>query len=91
MFTSNFIGIVFSRSLHYQFYTWYFHTLPHLLWTTSFPAWFNVLIIATIEVVWNIFPSNPVTSAVLLLCHICILAGLARAPQLEWTTKPKTA
>lgn len=37
LFTSNFIGMVFSRSLHYQFYVWYFHTLPWLLWQTSAP------------------------------------------------------
>jgi len=38
LFTSNFIGMMFSRSLHYQFYVWYFHTLPWLLWQTAAPV-----------------------------------------------------
>ena len=37
LFSSNFIGMCFSRSLHYQFYVWYFHTLPYLLWKTRLP------------------------------------------------------
>jgi hypothetical protein len=31
LFISNFVGIVFARSLHFQFYVWYFHTIPYLL------------------------------------------------------------
>lgn len=31
LFVFNFLGIVTARSIHYQFYTWYFHTLPLLL------------------------------------------------------------
>ena len=37
LFTSNFVGVMFARSLHYQFYSWYFHTLPWLLWGTRLP------------------------------------------------------
>jgi alpha-1,3-mannosyltransferase len=32
MFTCNLIGIFCARSLHYQFYSWYYHTLPLILY-----------------------------------------------------------
>ena len=35
LLTSNYIGICFARTLHYQFYSWYFHSLPFLLWCNS--------------------------------------------------------
>ncbi|THU59197.1 hypothetical protein C4D60_Mb03t22440 [Musa balbisiana] len=38
MFVGNFIGIVCARSLHYQFYSWYFYSLPFLLWKAPFPT-----------------------------------------------------
>ncbi len=41
LFTANFIGLCFSRSLHYQFYVWYYHTLPYLLWLTPLPTVFK--------------------------------------------------
>lgn len=37
LMTSNLIGIVFARSLHYQFYSWYAQQIPFLAWRTPFP------------------------------------------------------
>ncbi|KAG0332650.1 dolichyl-P-Man:Man(5)GlcNAc(2)-PP-dolichol alpha-1,3-mannosyltransferase [Podila horticola] len=76
LFTSNFIGIVFARSLHYQFYAWYSMTLPYLLWQTRLPVVVRVLLLAVIEWSWNVFPATPASSQALLASHLVILAGL---------------
>uniref|UniRef100_A0A915PDV2 dolichyl-P-Man:Man5GlcNAc2-PP-dolichol alpha-1,3-mannosyltransferase n=1 Tax=Meloidogyne floridensis TaxID=298350 RepID=A0A915PDV2_9BILA len=33
LFTANLIGITFARSLHYQFYCWYYHSIPYLIFS----------------------------------------------------------
>jgi len=38
LMTCNFIGVAFARTIHYQFYAWYFHSLPYLLWKTELPV-----------------------------------------------------
>ncbi|XP_057782355.1 dol-P-Man:Man(5)GlcNAc(2)-PP-Dol alpha-1,3-mannosyltransferase [Salvia miltiorrhiza] len=80
MFVGNFIGVVCARSLHYQFYSWYFYTLPYLLWQTPFPNWFRLILFVTVELCWNIFPSNVYSSTLLLGAHLIILGGLWMAP-----------
>lgn len=81
MFTCNFIGIIFARSLHYQFYSWYFQTIPYLLWQaqwkiTQLPIVTKILIFATIEGCWLTFPSTSNSSFTLLACHIMLLMGI---------------
>ncbi|XP_075677827.1 alg3, alpha-1,3- mannosyltransferase [Dermatophagoides pteronyssinus] len=81
MFISNFIGIVFARSLHYQFYIWYYHSLPFILWTTSIGANYfmtNICMLGLIELVWNIYPSTVWSSILLHLVHLVILYRLIR-------------
>jgi len=79
LFLSNFIGIVASRSLHYQFYVWYYHQLPYLLWCTSLPEKMPVvklLILGLIELCWNTYPSTWWSSAMLHGCHIIMLISI---------------
>uniref|UniRef100_A0A672RU66 Dol-P-Man:Man(5)GlcNAc(2)-PP-Dol alpha-1,3-mannosyltransferase n=1 Tax=Sinocyclocheilus grahami TaxID=75366 RepID=A0A672RU66_SINGR len=79
LFTSNFIGMCFSRSLHYQFYVWYFHTLPYLLWSggvKKLAHLLRVLILGLIELSWNTYPSTNYSSLSLHVCHFIILLCL---------------
>lgn len=54
IFACNFIGIAFSRSLHYSFYVWYLFTLPFLLvqHAGKIEFWHPWLLLA-IEISWN--------------------------------------
>ncbi|WVW84139.1 hypothetical protein I302_106168 [Kwoniella bestiolae CBS 10118] len=78
LFTSSLVGILFARSLHYQFQSWYFHQLPFLLYSGG--AWGNLLsgivIWLMIEYAWEITPATPLSSGLLMLGHVLILGGL---------------
>ncbi|KAK6260222.1 Glycosyltransferase [Theobroma cacao] len=82
MFVGNFIGIVCARSLHYQFYSWYFYSLPYLLWRTPFPTLLRVFLFLGVELCWNVYPSNSCSSVLLLCLHLVILWGL-------WSSSPE--
>lgn len=105
MFVSNFVGIAFARTLHYQFYCWYFHSVPMLLWMTSFgpnsltktvnnvvfALVANVLAVAGLEYAFNIFPATKLSSAVLQISHAYLLSKVAMSelPTIE-IVKQKT-
>ena len=75
LFFSNFIGICFARSLHYQFYVWYFHSLPFILWSVKMPSVSRLLILGIVELCWNTYPSTNLSSLTLHLCHFIVLIG----------------
>lgn len=67
IFVSNFIGVVFARTLHYQFYSWYFHTIPYMIWHSLHYSGseeniaavsLGFLIMATIELCFNVYPAT---------------------------------
>jgi len=87
LFVSNFIGICFSRSLHYQFYVWYYHTIPYLLWSTRLPVRTKLAIFGVIELCWNVYPATPWSSLSLTLCHLVMLISiwLYSRPLKDWS------
>jgi len=89
MMVSNFIGICFARTLHYQFYSWYFHSLPFLLWYTgAYPVWLRIVILVAIELAFLTFPATSWSSAILQVAHWAILVQLDR-PESEVSGKKK--
>jgi alpha-1,3-mannosyltransferase len=77
LFVSNFVGIVFARTLHYQFYSWYFHQLPFLLWHTRMPVLLKLMVLVSVEVAYNVYPATPGSSLLLQLAHGSLLMYLA--------------
>lgn len=75
-FVTNLIGVASARSLHYQFYSWYFHSLLYLVHSTPFRKPVIFLILGLIEFCWNVYPSTELSSALLHGCHIVLLYGL---------------
>ncbi|CAE6444538.1 unnamed protein product [Rhizoctonia solani] len=75
-FTTNLIGIICARSLHYQFYSWYATQLPFLAWRTKYPIVLRIVLLAIIEYAWNTYPSTNLSSGLLLATHVLLLAGV---------------
>ena len=83
MLTCNFIGIVFCRSMHFQFYCWYWHSVPFLLWQNErLPTLVKIALIMALEYTWSYHlepvegTATPESSAVLQVAHLCMLASL---------------
>lgn len=74
---SNMIGIICARSLHYQFYSWYFHLIPVMASSkkdgASQRAMVALVLFLAIEWAWNVFPSTSSSSLTLLACNASLL------------------
>lgn len=85
LFSANLIGVACARSLHYQFYVWYFYSLPFIAAQFAarfgdssrarFSAWAALIVLMlALELTWNLFPPRASMSALMCACHIVLLA-----------------
>ncbi|CAK9440064.1 uncharacterized protein LODBEIA_P41640 [Lodderomyces beijingensis] len=74
MAITNLIGVLFARSLHYQFLSWYAWLLPALLYL-NFPIYIGVPLWFAHEWCWNAFPSTQLSSALLVALLWAVVAS----------------
>ncbi|EPY52431.1 dolichol-P-Man dependent alpha(1-3) mannosyltransferase Alg3 [Schizosaccharomyces cryophilus OY26] len=60
--TSNLIGILCARSLHYQFYAWFAWYVPYMLYQAKLSMLQTLLLWGLQEYAWNVFPSTTISS-----------------------------
>lgn len=60
--TANVIGLLFARSLHYQFYAYLAWSTPYLLWRSGIHPVLIWLLFFVQEWAWNVYPSTPASS-----------------------------
>ncbi|KAI0406081.1 glycosyltransferase [Xylaria palmicola] len=84
MLSANVIGLLFARSLHYQFYSYLAWTTPYLLWRSGAHPLVQYGLWAIQEWAWNVFPSTNASSGVvvgaLASTVMLVAAGRAQAP-----------
>jgi alpha-1,3-mannosyltransferase len=64
--TANAIGMLFARSLHYQFYAYLAWATPFLLWRSGLHPILQFGLWAAQEWAWNVFPSTDLSSQVVV-------------------------
>lgn len=74
---ANVVGLLAARSLHYQFYAYLAWATPYLLWRAGAHPLAQYGLWALQEWAWNVFPSTPLSSAV-------VVGVLAATVALTW-------
>lgn len=80
--SANVIGLLFARSLHYQFYAYLAWATPYLLWKAWPYTPVVYLLWAVQEAAWNVFPSTDLSSTavvnVLLITVALVYFGTSK-------------
>lgn len=90
--SANVMGLLFARSLHYQFYAYLAWATPYLLWRSGAHPILQYALWAFQEWAWNVFPSTPASSGV-VVCVMATTVALSwfAASQDSETTGPNQA
>lgn len=74
--TTNLIGVLLARSLHYQFLSWYCWLFPFLLYSSGSAPLLSLGMFAFHEWCWNVFPATETSSQVLVMILATTLVGV---------------
>ncbi|KAM0321906.1 hypothetical protein ACHAQA_009803 [Verticillium albo-atrum] len=64
--SANVIGLLFARSLHYQFYAYLAWSTPYLLWRSGIPFPLVYVLWGVQEWAWNVYPSTDASSGIVV-------------------------
>ena len=74
--TANAIGMLFARSLHYQFYAYIAWATPFLVWRSGMHPFLQYSLWAAQEWAWNVYPSTDASSMVVVGILFTIVASV---------------
>ncbi|EFY97398.2 ALG3 domain (glycosyl transferase family 58) protein [Metarhizium robertsii] len=93
--SANVVGLLFARSLHYQFYAYLAWATPYLLWKAWPYTPVVYLLWAVQEAAWNTFPSTDLSSTtvvnVLLITVVLVYFGTLKPVRSEERKKAKAS
>jgi alpha-1,3-mannosyltransferase len=82
--TANAIGMLFARSLHYQFYSYIAPATPFLLWRSGMHPILQYIVWAVQEWAWNVYPSTNASSVVVVGVLFITVASVFWGTRKDW-------
>ncbi|KAJ4289520.1 dolichyl-P-Man:Man(5)GlcNAc(2)-PP-dolichol alpha-1,3-mannosyltransferase [Collariella sp. IMI 366227] len=89
--SANVIGLLFARSLHYQFYAYLAWSSPFLLWRSGLHPVLQYALWAIQEWAWNVYPSTSVSSGVVVVVLAATVGLVYFGAREAWEPRRATA
>jgi len=86
--SANVMGLLFARSLHYQFYAYLAWSTPFLLWRSGIHPVLQYALFFAQEWAWNVYPSTNASSAFVVGVLAATVGLVWRGAREDW--EPKT-